>query len=100
MGKSVLKQARLDMFLISTALENYVVETNIQPGYMSDHSIVTLSLDVAKQPRGRGLFKFNSSLLKDIKYVELVKKTILETVQEYAVPIYNQENVAKKKQSA
>ena len=94
-GRPVMKQARLDMFLISNSLEGYVKDTNIQPGYRSDHSIVTLRMDIAKQPRGKGLFKFNASLLNDANYVNLVKKTIKETVQEYAVPVYSYDYIAE-----
>ena len=92
-GSPIVKQARLDMFLISSSLEGYVEETEIKPGYRSDHSIITLKLDIAKQPRGRGLFKLNVSLLKDSSYVKLVKKTIQNTVCEYAIPIYRTDYV-------
>ena len=91
----VVKQARLDMFLISASLEGYVKETAIQPGYRSDHSIITLTLDFERQPRGRGLFKFNASLLKDRKYISLVKNTIISTVREYAIPLYREEYILK-----
>ena len=92
-GSRIVKQARLDMFLISASLEGYVENAGIQPGYRSDHSIVTLKLDITKQTRGRGLFKFNASLLKDPDYVKLVKNTMKETVCEYAIPIYREEYV-------
>ena len=92
-GSRIVKQARLDMFLISASLEGYVENAGIQPGYRSDHSIVTLKLDITKQTRGRGLFKFNASLLKDPDYVKLVKNAMKETVCEYAIPIYREEYV-------
>ena len=92
-GNPVVKQARLDMFLISGCLEGYVEKTEIHPGYRSDHSMITLHLDITKQPRGRGLFKFNVSLLKDPNYIKLVKNTIQTTVCEYAVPIYRDDYV-------
>ena len=92
-GSPVVKQARLDMFLISSCLEGYVEKTDIQPGYRSDHSLITLQLDISKQQRGRGLFKFNASLLKDANYISLVKNTIKKTVCEYAVPIYRDEYI-------
>ena len=53
-GSPVVKQARLDRFLISSCLEGYVGKTDIQPGYRSDHSLITLELDISKQQRGRG----------------------------------------------
>ena len=81
------------MFLISSCLEGYTGRTEIQPGYRSDHSIITLHLDISKQSRGRGLFKFNASLLNDSKYVSMVKSTIKTTVCEYALPIYREEYI-------
>ena len=71
-GSPIVKQARLDMFLVSTCLEGYVTKTDIKFGYRSDHSIITLNIDIAKQTRGRGLFKFNASLLKDSEYIHTI----------------------------
>ena len=68
---------------------HYVI-TNccINPGYRSDHSIVQINIQLSKFNRGRGLWKFNCSLLKDDKYVSLVNKLIQEEKLKYAVPVY------------
>ena len=92
-GNPIVKQARLDMFIISSNLEGYVVGCGIQPGYRSDHSIVTLNIDYTTQVRGRGLFKFNVSLLRDLEYVNIVKKTIRDVACEYSLPVYSLEYV-------
>ena len=42
--KNPLKQARLDYFLISENMMQYVKSSRIEMGYRSDHSIVTLVL--------------------------------------------------------
>ena len=42
--------------------------------------------------RDRPFGKFNNSLLKDIEYVKEIKKIILETKLQYAVPVYNFDN--------
>ena len=94
-GNPVIKQARLDMFLISSSLQGYVVNCDIQPGYRSDHSLVVLQIDVAGQNRGRVLFKFNASLLKDSEYVDSVKNNIIAVAQEYALPVYQMEYVGQ-----
>ena len=39
--------------------------------------------------QGKNLWKFNNSLLHDQRYIDLVKKTILETKKQYAIPVYN-----------
>ena len=71
------KQARLDFFLISSELSSITVKTDILPGYRTDHSMITLNLNVMNQARGRPLFKFNTSLLRDEEYRTLIKGTIL-----------------------
>lgn len=55
-----------------------VEKFSTKPGYRSDHSAVVLELKFNKFSRGRGLWKFNNSLLTDQIYVEKVKKTIFE----------------------
>ncbi len=77
------QHGRLDYFLISDSLKEFVTNTDILPGYKTDHSLITLELTFSEQERGRGLWKFNSALLHDKDYVALVKKTIYETVHQY-----------------
>ena len=68
------KQARLDFFLISSSLVPFVEKADIHPGTFSDHSVVSLDIDFSKFNRGRGFWKFNSSLIKNKEYVDLIKK--------------------------
>ena len=56
-------QARLDLVLISEELCAMTVDADIVPGYRTDHSLIYLTLNYAEQSKGRGLFKFNCSLL-------------------------------------
>ena len=79
------KQSRLDYYLVSTDIHNNIEKTEIRPGYRSDHSIVELQLNFNSHERGRGIWKFNSSLLKDEKYTETIKKCINETKNQYKV---------------
>ena len=69
-------QGRLDYILISEGLSNSVESYTIKPGYRSDHSIVVLELKFNSFIKGRGLWKFNNTLLYDKTYVEKVKQTI------------------------
>ena len=81
-GPKGLVQSRLDFWLISNFLEYDVTKCCIQPGLLSDHSILKLSLNLTKtQGRGRGTWKFNNNLLKDFEYIDLVKKQV-KTVNE------------------
>lgn len=70
------KAARLDYFIISKALLNLVSDTQIIPGYRTDHSAIKISLKLGPGKRGKGYWKFNVSLLKDPEYIDIVKDTI------------------------
>ena len=49
------------------------------------HSAITLEIDFTKFTRGRGFWKFNSSLLLDPSYVLGVKKIIKRVVAQYGI---------------
>ena len=74
-------QCRLDYFSISQPLNGFVNNTEIAPGFKTDHWLVQLSLIKENQPRGKGFWKFNSSLLSDMDYVNAIKSEIKETEQ-------------------
>ena len=64
------KRSRLDYIFISEHLSNYVEDSGILPAIQSDHSRITLSLKTGNEAtKGRGFWKFNSSLLHDQNYV-------------------------------
>ncbi len=83
-NNNIVKCARLDFFLISNSLSPYVVDTCILPGVFSDHSIIKIDLDFSKVQMGPGYFKFNNSLLKNLNYIEHIKKLILKTTELYS----------------
>ena len=66
-------------------------DVEILPSYRSDHSSVVLSLEINDFIKGRGLWKFNVSLLKDKMYVNTVKKCINDTKEQYMLPVYSKE---------
>ena len=84
-----LKKARLDFFLISNELMNFIDNVNINPGYRSDHAMIELCITFTKFERGRGFWKFNNSLLHDHAYVKLIKDTIRNVKEKYAASPYN-----------
>ena len=43
--------------------------------------------------KGKGLWKFNNSILHDTEYVKLVKKQIKDVKEQYAVHVYNKETL-------
>ena len=85
------KQSRLDYFLISQNLIGEIKRTAIDPGYRSDHSLVTIAIRKKEFKRDKTFWKFNNSLLKDKVYVRTVKDLIENIKEQYAVIMYDPE---------
>ena len=87
--RNPVKQARLDFFLASKNILDITKKCCINSSYRSDHSSVELELTINKFVRGKGLWKFNNSLLESPEYINLINKIIEEEKLKYALPIYN-----------
>ena len=61
----------------------------ISPSYRSDHSIVELDIVMNNFEIGKGIWKLNVSLLKNIDYINLINNAIEEEKHKYALPVYN-----------
>ena len=68
------------LLLISDNLLYYVKISQIKPGYKTDHSIITFTIDNLKAERGPGYFKLNNSLLLENEYQTKIKECIQETL--------------------
>jgi len=75
-GRGGLVQSRIDYFFISASLADVALEVDIEHGVCSDHSMLSLSIGNSAHKRGRGFWKFNSSLLKDSEFIELIKREV------------------------
>ena len=71
---------RLDYFLLSNNIVNCTTKSEIKNGYKTDHSLITVSLNLNNVPRGPGYFKLNNSLILDVEYQNIIKTAISETV--------------------
>ena len=91
--KNPIKQARLDLFLITNNLLPSLERANIETSYRSDHSIASIDIKLSNFKKGRGYWKFNKTLLEDSEYITLVKNKINTLKERYAVPVYNFENL-------
>ena len=87
--RNPFKRARLDYFLISENLLSLCQVAKILPSYRCDHSIITLSLNISNQERGKGSWKLNNKLLENKELVKLVMDAILLIKQIYALPVYS-----------
>jgi exonuclease III len=78
------KRSRLDYIFTSEHLLNYAEKIDILPGIFSDHSLVKASFSNGNsEQRGRGFWKFNTSLLHDDIYVKEIKNIIKESRSKY-----------------
>ena len=87
--KNPVKQARLDYFICSESLLDLISDCKIHPGYRSDHSLLEINIQLSSFKRGRGLWKFNCSLLQNIDYINIVNQTIDEVKLRYCSPVYD-----------
>ena len=88
-GRNPLKQARLDFFLTSESMSQYIKVSKIGASYRSDHSLVTLELNFTNISHGKSYWKHNNSLLTELEYLKTMNRKILDVKKQYALPVYN-----------
>ena len=82
-SKSPRQMARLDFFLTTPDIHSKLKNTSISHGYRTDHSALTLELNLLEAKCGKGFWKFNTSLLHDKEYINVVKQEICNTISQY-----------------
>ena len=83
-SKRPIQMARLDFFLVTTDIHAKIVKHYMSHGYRTDHSFIGIEINLDEISRGKGFWKFNTSLLHDKIYVNMVKQEIQNLMQEYA----------------
>ncbi|KAL9953780.1 hypothetical protein ACROYT_G041245 [Oculina patagonica] len=83
-SKSLKVKSRIDFFLVSKSVENWVVKTNTKVSNAPDHKAVVLELKILSEKRGPGLWKFNNSLVEDNEYVELIEENYAAIREKYS----------------
>jgi exonuclease III len=73
---------RLDHILIHESHLGHITDTSIKPGFISDHNLVSLTIQTRCHERGRGFWKFNSALLEDDNTLLKIVETITRTERE------------------
>jgi exonuclease III len=79
-GNGVATLSRIDIMFITDNLLNLFHNAKIEPGYMTDHNYITVTLKIVKGTRGKGTWKFNNNLLFDKDYVSLIKLMIAKEI--------------------
>ena len=88
--KNPMIRRRLDYIFISNNVQEFVDTVKILPSYMSDHSPVHITVNPnSNRDRGRYSWKFNNSLLKDVKFATDIKahfEKVKSDLQEFSNP--------------
>ncbi len=87
--RNPVKMSRLGFFLVTEDIMALISKCDIITGYRSDHSIINITLTISNDKRGKGFWKFNTSLLSDQEYVHIIKNTIRNTIERYSLPDQN-----------
>lgn len=70
-------KVRLDFFLLSACLAQLVNQTEISDSFeMSDHKIISLQMQLLFHKKGKGVWKLNTSLLRDKAYINAINQII------------------------
>ena len=85
-----VKMARLDFFLVSADIHAKIVKHMMSFGYRTDHSFTGVEINLEESNRGKGFWKFNTSLLKDKDYIRIVKAEIKKTIEQYSTVTNNE----------
>ena len=71
--KTLVVQRCLDYWLISDSLQDEILSAEIKTSIKTDHSAITLSINgLDESERGPNFWKFNSNLVNDSVYCELL----------------------------
>ena len=75
---------RLDYWLVSDCLQDLIEHTEIIPSIKSDHSAITLQINsIEDQSHGPSHWTFNSSLLDDDNYIDLITSSLKIWLKEF-----------------
>ena len=80
---SSFRWSRIDYFLVSEELFGKIVCNGISPAILTDHSLIHMELDTGVPKRGRGVWKFNESLLDDQQFVSHMQQHLENTKVQY-----------------
>ena len=84
-SKALKVKSRIDFFLVAKNLTQFVKKSEIYPSIAPDHKVIYISLSLSNEtPRGRGLWKFNNSLLNNEHYVNKIREIYFQTCSYYS----------------
>ena len=73
---NTLNWSRIDYFLLSQSMANSVIDAQILPGVMTDHSMLSITYQLPGKTRGKGYWKFNNKMLQDEQFKKQMQITL------------------------
>ena len=71
--------------MVAKNLTQFVKKSEIYPSIAPDHKVIYIALSLSNEtPRGRGLWKFNNSLLNNEHYVNKIREIYFQTCSYYS----------------
>ena len=79
-GQTERKASRIDFALVSGGLDQKVKEIMYISSIKTDHRAIYMVIDMIGNERGSGYWKLNTSLLRDLDYVNMINQELDYTV--------------------
>ena len=84
-SKALKVKSRIDLFLVAQNSTQFVKKSEIYPSIAPDHKTIYILFSLSNEtPRGRGLWKFNNSLLNNEHYVNKIREIYFQTCSYYS----------------
>ena len=92
------KASRIDFALVSAGLDQKIEHSTYLDGLKTDHRALYLVVKTCPAERGTGYWKFNTTLLQDIKFLDMMNKELDNTVElyKYLTPTLLWEKIKKR----
>ena len=84
MNKNEGAWSRIDYFLISDTLCVKCEETKILPAICTDHSSISLTVNISENKRGPGVWKLNNELLEDQNFNEQMTNVLKGCIRSFS----------------
>ena len=79
-----LVMSRLDYFLVPQSMIGIIENCEIKSNIFSDHLFLEMTIETNEQIRGKGYWKFNTSLLEDKEYIDSANQIIAGACKKFA----------------
>ena len=75
--------SRIDFILTTKNVNNKVIFCEHKAAPVPDHKAVFMQIKYNGNPRGKGYWKLNTSILDDVEYINGIKDVLKDTIGEY-----------------